>query len=167
MSRLGLGILLGLSDPAPDLLALIAHARYLQSRFPSARLTVALPRLECRAGDPPAERAVEDLELLRLVGILRLSLPTAGLIAFPREPEWMRGRLLTAGVTHITACGGPRHPGDEVECLHDDGVPGTQDLRSDFELQWDLEDLGYTSLRQDDATGPPHAATLQGTGSAM
>jgi 2-iminoacetate synthase len=176
MSRLGLGILLGLGPPAADLLALIAHARRLGNLFPSSRLTVALPRLDCAGGGrlPDGARPVEDEELLRLFGVLRLALPEAGLIAFPREPEWMRGRLLSAGVTQMTPQGGV-DPGAFVECLHDDGIPGTRDDRTDLELIWDLEDLGYHVVRdegpepQDRARFPEDRARFpdQGTGRAM
>lgn len=157
MSRLGLGILLGLADPRADLLALIAHARHLRRLFPEARLTVALPRLALDA--LPGQRYdVEDEELLRLMGVLRLSLPDAGLIDFPREPEWMRGRLLTAGVTHMTSDAGPGHGRAFVECLHDNGMREARDHRRDLELIWDLEDLRYRILREERAYG---------TGSAM
>ena len=147
MTRLGLGILLGLADPRADLLALIAHARHLRRLFPDARLTVALPRLAPDAL-PGQGHIVEDEELLRLMGVLRLSLPDAGLIDFPREPEWMRGRLLTAGVTHMTSDAGPGHGRAFVECLHDNGTREARDHRRDLELIWDLEDLRYRIVRE-------------------
>ena len=157
MTRLGLGILLGLGDSASDLLFLIAHAQHLRNRFPAARLTVAMPRLASSVTDMGrGGRPVEDEELLRLLAVVRLSLPDAGLVAFPREPEWLRSRMLTAGVTHMTADAGLAHAGAYVECQHDGGVFDVQDPRSDLELKWDLEDMGYM-VRRDDA---PAAAAL-------
>jgi 2-iminoacetate synthase len=168
MSRLGLGVLLGLADPMADLLALIFHARRLGRLFPDARLTVALPRLEPDVLVPVRRHAVPDEELLRLMGVLRLALPDAGLIDFPREPEWMRGRLLTAGVTHMTSDAGPGHGRAFVECLHDDGEREARDDRRDLELTWDLEDLGYRVVRDEGGAGGARArAANQGTGRAM
>ena len=36
-----------------------------------------------------------------------------------------------------------------MECLHDDGIPGARDERTDLELTWDLEDLGYHIVRDE------------------
>ncbi len=70
IARLGLGFLLGLGDPREDLLAMLRHARYLQSRYAACGLAFSLPRIhEAPAGfEPPCpvERPDFRAPLLRL-----------------------------------------------------------------------------------------------------
>ncbi len=103
MRRLGIGILLGLSDPVPDLLALIAHARFLQSRYPGTLLTVSLPRLRPAVPGFQPPYLVDDEALIRYYAVLRLSLPHAGLTVSTREEPRTRRRLLEAGITQMSA----------------------------------------------------------------
>ena len=142
IGRLGLGVLLGLADPARDLLSMIAHARRLEALFPGAELSLSVPRLP-RAG-PTISPAwtVSDEELIRYTAILRLALPRAGLAISTREPDWLRTRLLSVGVTEL---GVPTQASCEplVECQHEGGKEEALDHRDLDELRWDLEDLGY------------------------
>lgn len=142
MRRLGLGILLGLADPAQDVLAMIAHARFLGRRFPEAQVTVSLPRL-CPA--VPSFRTpwhVEDEQMLRFFAVLRLALPHVGMVVTTREPEWLRTRLLRAGITQMSA-ESMTVPGAYTECGHEGGQFEVQDHRTVNEVRWDVEDLGF------------------------
>lgn len=142
MDRLGLGVLLGLAEPKLDVLSLIAHALWLGRTFPDAKLSLSLPRL-CPA--VPSFRAgwhVEDEEMLRLFAVLRLAVPAAELVVTTREPEWLRMRLLRAGITRMSA-ESVTVPGAYVECGHDGGQFEVKDHRTADEVRWDIEDLGY------------------------
>ncbi|HOW90254.1 MAG TPA: hypothetical protein PL037_08215, partial [Elusimicrobiales bacterium] len=74
---------------------LVAHARELEARFGIGPHTVSFPRLESAAGSGlPADalKKVTDGDFRRLVAVLRLSIPYAGMIVTARErPDVIRG----------------------------------------------------------------------------
>jgi 2-iminoacetate synthase len=140
--RLGLGALMGLADPRRDLLALIAHARFLQERFPGAHVTVSLPRLrDAVPGFRPAATVADD-DLLRFYAVLRLSLPRAGLVVSTREAPAMRRRLLDAGITQMSA-GSVTVPGGYGSSQTEGPQFDIADHRSVAEVTDDLQRLGY------------------------
>jgi 2-iminoacetate synthase len=142
MTRLGLGVLVGLGDPRRDILSLIAHARFLERTFPHARITVSLPRL-CHAV-PSFEPAgwVGDDEMLRLFCVLRLALPRAGMIVTTREPDRMRTLLLRRGVTQMSA-ESLTVPGAYLDRTQDGGQFEVHDQRTVEEVVAELTRLGY------------------------
>ncbi len=143
MKRLGLGLLLGLSDPTPDLLALIAHARYLERIFPGAQISMSLPRLRPAVPSFHASYAVDGTSLLRFFAVLRLAVPRAVLVVSTRETAVMRRRLLEAGITQMSA-GSVTVPGGYGDAQRRGRQFDTADRRSVAEVVEDLEDLGYT-----------------------
>lgn len=141
MKRMGLGIFLGLADPVRDLILLVAHARHLSRSFPSAQISLSLPRIARTYGASGGSRTVDDEELLRFVAVLRLALPSATIDVSTREPEWLRERLLHVGANAMSV-DAAIHPEAWVECQHDGGESELRDVRGVSELKWDLEDLG-------------------------
>lgn len=103
MGRLGLGILLGLADPREDLLAMIRHAAYLESRFPGRRLAFSLPRIREAPKDFQTPHPVDDETFLRLYCVLRLAFPQAELVLSTREPVALRTRLAGICITQMSA----------------------------------------------------------------
>jgi len=88
-----MGALLGLYDWRHELLAMVMHTRDLERQFGIGVHTVSVPRIE------PAENTdfswlrhrVSDRDFKRLVCLLRLAIPSAGLIVTCREtPAMMR-----------------------------------------------------------------------------
>lgn len=88
-----MGALLGLHDWRYELLAMVMHTRDLERQFGIGVHTVSVPRIE------PAENTdfawlkhrVSDQDFKRLVCLLRLCIPSAGLIVTCREtPEMIR-----------------------------------------------------------------------------
>lgn len=141
--RLGLGILLGLADPIPDLMALVAHARLMGRLFPEALLTVSLPRLRPAVPGFRPAWGVGDDDLLRFYAVLRLALPRAGLVVSTREPADLRRRLLRAGITQMSA-GSVTVPGGYAGRQQGGGQFEIADHRGVGEVRRDLEDLGYS-----------------------
>lgn len=114
MERLGLGILLGLGNPRRDFVALLRHARYLQTRFPDRTLAFSLPRIhEAPAGFRPPY-PVDDDTLVRLYGALRIAFPRAELVLSTREPAELRSRLARTCITQMSA-GSSTSPGGYEE----------------------------------------------------
>lgn len=90
-----LGALFGLNpDWKFEVMGLVAHARELEARFGIGPHTISFPRLESADGTSlPADSArnVSDADFRRLVAVLRLSVPYAGMIVTAREkPETIR-----------------------------------------------------------------------------
>ena len=103
MKRLGLGILLGLADPALDTRCLIQHGQYLLDRFPEVRLAFSLPRIhEAPDGFKPGV-ATDDETFIRLYCALRFSFPAADLVLSTREPPALRYRLAEICITQMSA----------------------------------------------------------------
>lgn len=103
MKRLGLGILLGLADPALDTRCLIQHGRYLLDRFPEVRLAFSLPRIHEAPGSFEARVTTDDETFIRLYCALRFSFPTADLVLSTREPPELRSRLAKICITQMSA----------------------------------------------------------------
>ncbi|MDY0165062.1 MAG: radical SAM protein [Thermoguttaceae bacterium] len=103
ISRLGLGILLGLADPRDDLLALIRHAEYLRERFPECDLAVSLPRIHTAPPSFEVPYRVDDEMLIRLYCALRIALPEAELVLSTRESAALRNRLTRICITQLSA----------------------------------------------------------------
>lgn len=103
VSRLGLGILLGLADPRAELLAMIRHATYLRQRFPRCRLAFSLPRIHQAPDGFRVRYPCSDEQLIRLYCALRLAMPEAELVLSTREPVALRDRLARICITQMSA----------------------------------------------------------------
>ena len=89
-----LGALFGLHDWKFEVMGLLAHAKELERAFGVGPHTISFPRIEEAAGtDFHREngRAVNDRDFKKLVAVLRLSIPYAGMLVTARErPEVIR-----------------------------------------------------------------------------
>jgi len=123
--RLGIGVLLGLApDWRADVLAMVAHARFLTREYWRAEVTVSFPRLRpCASGFLPAS-PVADRELAQIICAVRLALPDVGIVLSTREDAALRDGLLNLGVTHMSA-GSRTDPGGY---LHPDQAEGQFDI---------------------------------------
>jgi 2-iminoacetate synthase len=140
--RLGLGVLLGLANPVMDLLAVIAHARFLAREFPRARITASLPRLRPAVPSFRPAYVVDRESLVLYYALLRLALPDVGLVVSTRESAELRGRLLKAGATQMSA-GSVTTPGGYASGERGGGQFEIADQRSPKEVVRDLESHGY------------------------
>lgn len=142
----GMGALFGLGDPWVELMATVAHARRLKDRFGAWPHTISVPRLRPAPGAeitlPP--RPVSDDELIKLVAIYRLAIPTAGIVITTRERSGFREKLLQAGASQVSAGsrtdpGGYTMEGEEEEIKQ---FP-TEDTRSLEEVVVSLAKRGH------------------------
>lgn len=101
----GGGVLYGLADWKFDLLAQVKHNDELESKFGVGFHTVSVPRLKVAEGvnitDYP--HIVSDKEFERIVALLRIAVPFAGIILSTRENMAMREKLLKLGVSQISS----------------------------------------------------------------
>ncbi|MDR1962336.1 MAG: [FeFe] hydrogenase H-cluster radical SAM maturase HydG [Planctomycetaceae bacterium] len=129
----GLGALIGLADWKFEVLSLVAHAAHLMKHYRVGPHTISFPRIRPASGvtiKEVAEHDVKDDDFLRLIAILRLSVPYTGMIVTAREPAALRKIALGFGISQIDA-GGRIEIGGYVEA----GDAQTQALeREQFEL---------------------------------
>ncbi len=87
------GALFGLADWKFEVMGLVAHARDLERRYGLGPHTVSVPRLEDAAGTDFSwvKHRVSDDDFRYLIAVIRLAIPSAGLIVTNREkPEMIR-----------------------------------------------------------------------------
>jgi 2-iminoacetate synthase len=102
----GIGALFGLADWKFEVLALVAHAIHLMKHYRVGPHTISFPRIRPASGvslNEVVEHDVCDQDFLRLIAILRLSVPYTGLIVTAREPAPLREKALGFGVSQIDA----------------------------------------------------------------
>ena len=89
-----LGALFGLHDWKFEVMAILAHAKELEKTFGIGPHTISFPRIEAAAGtdfNKQSAHTVSDRDFKRLVAVLRLSVPYAGMLVTARErPEVIR-----------------------------------------------------------------------------
>lgn len=100
---LGIGALFGLHDWRFEVLALIAHAQYLERKHGVGPHTISVPRFQpaqtvCFNSSP-----VSDNEFLRAIAVLRLSVPYTGMILSTREAPALRHKAFEIGISQASA----------------------------------------------------------------
>jgi len=139
--------LFGLHDWKFEVLGLVAHALHLQKHYNVGPHTVSFPRLRPAQGvDIDEQYLVDDRDFKRLVAILRLAVPYAGLILTAREPAELRREVLAFGVSQIDAgsrieLGGYTEVGDAQVMEREQFQLG--DIRSLDEVMQELMVDGY------------------------
>ena len=103
--RVGMGILLGLSDFRSDVLDLVAHARGLLGRYKNLDVVLSLPRFRPAIGAPltKAPFPVSDEDYAHAVAVCRLSLPLAEIAISTRERPEFREALMDRGGSMMSA----------------------------------------------------------------
>jgi 2-iminoacetate synthase len=100
----GIGALFGLFDYKYEVMGLMLHAKHLEDTFGVGPHTVSVPRMR------PARNVsidnyphlVTDKEFKRIVAVLRLALPYAGIILSTREEPKFREEVISLGVSQIS-----------------------------------------------------------------
>ena len=120
MREIGIGALLGLSDPLRprseaswrlETLALAEHAYYLMKRYWQSRVSFSFPRLRPAKDVNPSQFALlSDKNLVQMILALRLCFADAGFTISTREPAYLRDHLVTLGITRMSA-GSKTNPG--------------------------------------------------------
>lgn len=134
----GTGVLFGLYDWRFEIIGLLGHARYLETKFGVGPHTMSVPRLE------PAQNSdlsihspymVSDDDFRKIIALLRIAVPYTGMILSTRESAEMRDELFALGISQASA--GSRT--DVGAYAHDEApAPDPGDLTTaagQFELQ--------------------------------
>ncbi|MHB8940936.1 MAG: 2-iminoacetate synthase ThiH [Desulfobacteria bacterium] len=103
MRTVGLGVLLGLSDPAFDAVCLLRHAAHLRRDHWKSGITLSFPRLRPQAGNFAATFPVDEAWLARLVFAVRIVLPDVPLLLSTRERPEFRDGMAGLGISKMSA----------------------------------------------------------------
>lgn len=143
----GIGVLFGLYDYRYDFTGLLMHAQHLEAVFGVGPHTISVPRI--RPADDidvnSFENAIPDDLFKKIVALIRIVAPYAGIIISTRESRRSREEVLEIGVSQIsggssTAVGGYVEKEKEDESSAQFDVDDTRTL--DEIINW-LLTLGY------------------------
>ena len=103
---IGIGALYGLYDYKFETLGLLSHIEHMENKCKVGPHTISVPRIEPAIGadlsfNPPYK--ISDDEFMKVVAVLRLSVPYTGIIMSTRENSKMRDSLLSLGVSQMSA----------------------------------------------------------------
>lgn len=137
----GIGVLYGLYDYKYDTIAMFLHAEHLEQTFGVGPHTISVPRLR-PAGSVNLENfphLVSDEDFQKIIAIMRLAVPYTGIILSTREPAEYRDKLLTYGVSQISAgsctgVGGYQETHDHAQTANGSMQFETGDNRSPNEI---------------------------------
>ncbi len=106
INDVGIGALYGLYDWRFETLGLLSHVQHMEEKFKVGPHTISVPRIEPADGaelsfNPPHKISHEEFK--KVVAVLRLSVPYTGIIMSTRDNAGMRDRLLSLGVSQVSA----------------------------------------------------------------
>ncbi|BCW99724.1 MAG: [FeFe] hydrogenase H-cluster radical SAM maturase HydG [Armatimonadota bacterium] len=122
---IGVGVLFGLYDWRFEIVALLAHARYLETKFGVGPHTISVPRLEPAEGAPLSTDSpyrLTDDELKKVVSLLRVAVPYTGMILSTREAPELRDELFALGISQ-TSAGSRTTPGGYASADNEELAP--------------------------------------------
>ena len=101
---IGMGVLFGLYDWKFEVLALLSHAKYLEKKWGVGPHTISVPRFQsANSVDFKPPHPVSEDELLKIIAILRLSVPYTGMIISTRESIETRNKAFEIGISQTSA----------------------------------------------------------------
>lgn len=103
MRTVGLGVLLGLADPAAEMMALYRHLEELEKAYWRGGFSISFPRMRPQQGGFVPAFPVDDAYLAQLVFAFRLSRPELPLVLSTRESASFRDGMAGVGINKMSA----------------------------------------------------------------
>jgi len=111
MSKIGMGILLGLWKFEEDMLKLATHINYVYKKYTFSQVVVSFPRIQHSASTEEYKSIVDKFEipqisekkLAQAMFVIRLLFPDAGITLSTRESHIFRDNMIPLVVTNISA----------------------------------------------------------------
>ncbi len=130
LDDLGLGVLFGLYDWRYEVLALVQHAQYLDTKYGVGPHTISVPRFRpAPTVTYTPEYPVSDDDFLKLIAILRIAVPYTGMIISTRERPEIRRFAYSIGISQ-TSAGSVTSPGGYGKTKKEDCQFSISDERS-------------------------------------
>lgn len=143
----GIGVLFGLNMYKYDFVGLMMHAEHLEAAMGCGPHTISVPRIRPADDINPDEFSdgISDEVFEKIVALVRIAAPYAGMIVSTRESQETREKVLKLGVSQIsggskTSVGGYAEPEAEDDNSAQFDVSDTRTL--DEIVNWLLE-TGY------------------------
>jgi len=108
--KIGLGVLLGLSDWRTDSFFTALHLSYLEKQFWKTKYSISFPRLRPAEGVHSSHETLTDKELTQLICAYRIFNPDVELSLSTRESARFRDNIIQLGITSMSA-GSKTNPG--------------------------------------------------------
>ncbi len=145
IKSIGMGILLGLSDPVADVIALAKHITELRKKYWDREYAVSFPRIR----DRRVAHVITDQFLAKIVFLFRLLFPDATLILSTREQAAFRSAMAGLGINKMSA-GSRTTVGGYIEsgALADTNQFAIEDTRDVVEVVQDLRKCGLAPVRK-------------------
>ena len=145
--KIGIGALLGLSNPLGEMFFLGLHTSHLLTEYWKTSIQVSLPRMRPAEGDFNEVVNVNDREFLRFIFAISLYFKDVGIVLSTRENKKLRDNLIGLGITTMSA-ESKTEPG---------GYSGsgalaqfeTEDKRSLKEVMFSIKQKGYDPVLKD------------------
>ncbi len=102
LRSVGLGALLGLSDPAFDMMALYRHARALERQYWWAGLSFSFPRIRPQEGGFQPPWPVSDRRMAQYIFAFRIAFPAVPLVLSTRESPAFRDSMAGLGISKMS-----------------------------------------------------------------
>lgn len=102
MRNVGLGVLLGLSDPRVEALCLLRHVRHLQRTYWRSGVSLSFPRLRPQTGGFTAPFPVSERLLAQMIFAFRIVLPDVPLLLSTRERPEFRDGMAGVGISKMS-----------------------------------------------------------------
>ncbi len=151
MRVINIGALLGLNDWRKEVFFAGIHAKFLQDKYPSAEISVSVPRLRPYSGDFISEHTVTDKEMVQIITALRIYLPRVGIALSTREDAQFRENVMPLGITRMsagstTAVGGHTAEYDKDPAFMQFDIADKRDVS---EIRKMLKSKGYQPVLKD------------------
>lgn len=145
----GFGVLFGLYDYKFEVLALLLHSLHLEECFGVGCHTVSVPRIRPATGITleTFPYLVSDEDFKKIVAIIRLAVPYAGMILSTREKPEFRDQVVELGISQLSAgsCTGVGGYHKDIEKKSEETVGQFQveDQRTTDEVLRSICESGY------------------------
>jgi len=145
----GFGVLFGLYDYKFEVLALLLHSLHLEERFGVGCHTISVPRIRPATGITleTFPYLVSDEDFKKIVAIIRLAVPYAGMILSTREKPEFRDQVVELGISQLSAgsCTGVGGYHKDIEKKSEETVGQFQveDQRTTDEVLRSICESGY------------------------
>lgn len=108
--KIGLGVLLGLSEWRADSFLLASHLDYLRKKYWKTKFSISFPRLRPASGVTHPKLCINEKELTQLILAFRLFDENLELSLSTRESQYYRDNIVNLGITSVSA-GSKTDPG--------------------------------------------------------